>query len=107
MTNPYEAENDILRKEVDKLTEENKRLKCRLKSLLEDCTGKNLHTLKNIVTNYCEDLSGDIPIIIDKGSYYKLGVSIEEYSIKQLKDWDPDCEDLKSFSDSTKVLLLT
>jgi len=107
MPNSYEVEIDVLRKEVDKLTEENKRLKCRLISFLEGCTGKNLHTLKNIIVNYYEDLGGDIPIVIDKGSYYKLGVSIEESSIKQLKDWDPDCEDLKSFSDSTKVLLLT
>lgn len=100
-----------LRKKVQLLTEENKCLKQRLKGLLEDVNADNLHLLRNIVNNYYEDLSGatpiNVPIVIDKGGYYKLGAAIEECSVKQLREWSSECDELKSFEDSTKVLLLS
>lgn len=105
--NYFEVEVTELRKKVLLLTEENKRLKQRLQGLLEDVTGNNLHILKNIVLNYCNDLDGSTPIVIDRCGYYKLGVSVEECSVKQLREWSSECDKLKGFEDSTKVLLLS
>lgn len=104
----FEIETAELRKKVQLLTEENKRLKQRLKGLLEDSTGRNLQLLKNIVTNYYDDLGGSTPVIIERCGYYKLGVSIEECSVKQLREeWSSECEELNGFEDNTKVLLLS
>lgn len=99
-----------LRKKVLLLTEENKRLSQRLKGLLEDVKADNLHLLRNIVNNYYEDLSGtapiNVPIVIDKCGYYKLGATVEEYSVKQLRELSDECDELKGFKDNTKVLLI-
>lgn len=103
----FEIETAELRKKVQLLTEENKRLKQRLKGLLEDSTGKNLQLLKNIVTNYYDDLGGSTPVVTERCGYYKLGVSIEECSVKQLREWSSECEELNGFEDNTKVLLLS
>lgn len=113
MSNDYfEMEVPELRKKVQLLTEENKRLKYRLKSLLDNSTGNNLHQLRDIIANYCESLNGDTLIVINQDSKheYKLGVSLTECSIKDLKNWNQaayQCSSLKIFEDSTKVLLLS
>ena len=101
-----------LRKKVQLLTEENKRLKYKVESLLEDSTGNSLYQLKHIIANYCESLDGDALIVLNQDSKheYKLGVSLTECTVKDLKDWNQagyQCSSLKSFEDSTKVLLLS
>lgn len=105
--NYFEIEVTELRKKVLLLTKENKCLKQRLNGLLEDSTGRNLQLLKNIVMNYYDDLGGSTPVVIDRCGYYKLGASIEECSVKQLREWSSECDELKSFEDNTKVLLLS
>lgn len=102
----FKIECNEARKKVMILEEENKRLKQRLKNLLEDATGTNLQLLRNIILNYYDDL-GNIPIVVDRCGCYKLGVSVEECSVKQLREWSSECDDLKGLSDSTKVLLLS
>ena len=101
-----------LRKKVQLLTEENKRLKYKVESLLEDSTGNSLYQLKHIIANYCESLGEDALIVINQDSKheYKLGVSLTGCTVKDLKDWNQagyQCSSLKSFEDSTKVLLLS
>lgn len=112
MSDHFEMEVAELRKKVQLLTEENKHLKYRIKSLLDVFTGNNLHQLKHIITNYCESLGGDALntlIVTNQNGEYKLGVSLAECSIKDLKDWNQaayQCSSLKGFEDNTKVLLL-
>lgn len=104
-----ETEIAELRRKVSRLTEENKRLKCRLKSLSDDYTGNSLYKLKTLVSNYCESLGGDALIVSIQDDEYKLGVSLTECSIKDLKDWKKSaygCSSLKGFEDNTKVLLI-
>ena len=101
-----------LHRKISILTEENKRLKYRLKSLLDDSTGNSLYQLRHIIANYCESLDGDALIVINQDSKYayKLGVSLTECTVKDLKNWNQagyQCSSLKSFEDSTKVLLLS
>lgn len=104
------AEIAELRRKVLLLTEENKRLKYRVKSLLDASTGNSLHQLRNIIANYCESLDGDAPVVINQDGEYKLGVSLTECSVKELKNWS-DYEyqyaELKGFEDSTKVFLVS
>ena len=107
MSDYFEMELVEVRKKAQLLDEENKRLKQRLKNLLEDATGTNLQLLRNIILNYYDDLGGNIPIVVDRCGYYKLGVSVEECSIKQLRECSSECDDLKGLSDNTKVLVLS
>lgn len=107
-----EMEVTELRKKVLLLTEENKRLNQRLKNLLDDSTGNSLYQLKHIIANYCESLDEDALIVINQDSKheYKLGVSLTQCTVKDLKNWNQagyQCSSLKSFEDSTKVLLLS
>lgn len=106
----FEIETAELRKKVKLLSEENKRLKQRLKGLLEDFTGNNLHQLRDIITNYCESLGEDALIVTNQNGEYKIGVSLEECSVKDLKNWNQaayQCSSLKGFEDNTKILLLS
>lgn len=101
-----------LRKKVQLLTEENKRLKYMVESLPDDPIGNSLYQLKHIIANYCESLDGDALIVINQDSKheYKLGVSLTKCTVKDLKNWNQaayQCSSLKSFEDSTKVLLLS
>lgn len=106
----FETEIAELRKKVSLLTEENKRLKYRIKSLLDDSIGDNLYRLNHIISNYYESLGGNALIVTIQNGEYKIGVNLEECSIKDLKDWNQaayQCSSLKSFEDSTKVLLVS
>ena len=99
-----------LRRKVLLLTEENKRLKYRIKGLLDNSTGNSLHQLRHIIMNYCESLDGDALIVTNQNGEYKIGVSLTECTVKDLKDWNQaayQCSSLKGFEDNTKVLLLS
>lgn len=106
--------NDVevaeLRKKVLTLTEENKRLKYRVKSLLDNSTGNSLYQLRHIIANYCESLNKDALIVLNQDGKYKLGVSLMECSVEELKNCNQaayQCSPLKGFEDNTKVLLLS
>lgn len=104
-----EIEVTELRKKAQLLEEENKRLKYRIKSLLDDYTGNSLYKLRTLVSNYCESLGEDALIVLNRDGEYKLGISLTECSVKDLKDWNRpayECTSLKGFEDNTKVLLI-
>lgn len=112
MPNPYEAEIDALRKEVQKLTNENKYIKQRLSNLIKVCTVENLIQLNNTVISYCDDLGSSTPIVKDEGNYYKLGVCFETHPVKDIRQWckdspSADCSQLKDLSDDTVVIVIT
>lgn len=110
MPDNYEIEVTELRKKAQLLEEENKRLKYRIRSLLDDYTGNSLYKLRKIVSNYCESLGEDALIVLNQDGEYKLGVSLTECTVKELKNLNQagyQCSSLKNFEDSTKVLLLS
>ena len=94
MPTTYEVENDVLRKEVDKLTEENKRLKYRIKmSELEE----DIKHCEEVLADWhgCDECKADHERLL---SYMKELLEYRKYmsdkkyeEMKAVTDWIKNC----------------